>query len=59
MRVEGNVGDSRMEFVNAREVERKKNDGTEVVRLLKALCLVCVCILCVQCVMLLLLLCKN
>jgi len=59
MRVEGNVGDSRMEFVNAREVEGKKNDGTEVVRLLKALCLVCVCILCVQCVMLLLLLCKN
>jgi len=44
----------------AREGEwKKKKNATEIVRLLKSICVVCVSILCVQCVMLLLLVFKN
>jgi len=41
------------------EGEWKKKNATEIVRLLKSICVVCVSILCVQCVMLLLLVFKN
>jgi len=57
--LEGPIVAPRMEFLHAREGEWKKKNATEIVRLLKSICVVCVSILCVQCVMLLLLVFKN
>jgi len=57
--LEGPIAAPRMEFLHAREGEWKKKNATEIVRLLKSICVVCVSILCVQCVMLLLLVFKN